>query len=102
MAHVPCAGDAIVGAVLAHRGDDDAVRQLDTGELQRRKQSTHGAITMCGLCWKGKWAGRDHREHVASGATAALPATTDRRPPGGASQSHLGPVRVLGSPADKR
>ena len=40
MRHVPIGSDAIIGAVLAHRRDDDAVGEMKIGEPQRREQST--------------------------------------------------------------
>ena len=44
MIDVPVGGDAVVGAVLAHGRDDDAVRELEIGEPDRRKQGT-GHVT---------------------------------------------------------
>ena len=38
MGHVPVGGDAVIGAVLAHRRDHDAVRKLEVGEPDRREQ----------------------------------------------------------------
>ena len=38
MGDVPVAGAAVIGAVLAHRRDDDAVVELDAGELDGREQ----------------------------------------------------------------
>ena len=35
---VPVGGHAVVGAVLAHRRNDDAVREFEIGELDARKQ----------------------------------------------------------------
>ncbi len=32
MGHVPVIRDAVIGAVLAHRRDDDAVREAEVGE----------------------------------------------------------------------
>ena len=44
MGHVPIVADAVIGAVLAHRRDDDAVRELEAGKADGRKQSTrHGS-----------------------------------------------------------
>jgi hypothetical protein len=43
MGHVPVGHRAVVGRILAHGRDDDAVRKLDAGELDRREQVTgHG------------------------------------------------------------
>src|SRR5262249_4454766 len=43
MRDVPVAGDAVVGAVLAHRRDDDAVVEGEGGEPERREQGRgHG------------------------------------------------------------
>ena len=39
MRHVPVVADAVVGAVLAHRRDDDAVRKRQIGKFYRREQS---------------------------------------------------------------
>jgi hypothetical protein len=36
--HVPVARAAVVGAVLAHRRDDDPVGELDLGQSDRREQ----------------------------------------------------------------
>src|SRR5215510_6517342 len=41
---VPVGGHAVVGAVLAHGRDDDAVREFEIGELNGRKQGT-GHVT---------------------------------------------------------
>ena len=43
MGHMPIVADAVIGAVLAHRRDDDAVGELEAGEADGRKQGTrHG------------------------------------------------------------
>ena len=54
MGHVPVIGDAVVGAVLAHRRDDDPVRQCEIGKLDRREQSTRH----CLLTWLGEFSGK--------------------------------------------
>jgi hypothetical protein len=41
MGDVPIGTDAVVGAVLAHRRDDDAVGKLEAGEFDGREQSAH-------------------------------------------------------------
>ena len=41
---MPVGGDAVIGAVLAHRRDNDPVRELEIGEPDRRKQGT-GHVT---------------------------------------------------------
>ena len=38
--HVPIGSNAVVGAVLAHRRNHDAVREIEIRQPQRRKQST--------------------------------------------------------------
>ncbi len=49
MHQVPVIGAAVVAGILAHRRDDEAVRQLETGELDRREQSTaHGGLRLSG------------------------------------------------------
>ncbi len=40
MGHVPVVGDAVVGAVLAHRRNDDAVGNVEVGEPYGREQGT--------------------------------------------------------------
>src|SRR5262249_5907072 len=40
MVEMPVGGDAVVGAVLAHRRDDDAVDELEIGKPDRGKQGT--------------------------------------------------------------
>ena len=45
---VPTGGHAVVGAVLAHRRDHDAVREFEIGELDGRKQRT-GHVTRMDL-----------------------------------------------------
>jgi hypothetical protein len=42
MDHVPVAGVAVLGRVLAHRRDDDAILELDRADLQRLEQGGHG------------------------------------------------------------
>ena len=47
MHQVPVIGAAVVGRILAHRRDDEAVGKLETGELDGREQSTaHGGILL--------------------------------------------------------
>src|SRR5262249_24574079 len=46
--NVPIGGHAVVGAVLAHRRDHDAVREFEIGELDGRKQGT-GHVTRVDL-----------------------------------------------------
>jgi len=54
MGHVPIVADAVIARCTGTRRDDDAVRELETGKADGRKQSTrHGApliglITYCG------------------------------------------------------
>jgi hypothetical protein len=38
MLDMPIRGRAVLGAVLAHRGDHDAVGQFDRAEMERREQ----------------------------------------------------------------
>jgi len=45
---VPVGRHAVVGAVLAHGGDHDAVREFEIGELDGRKQGT-GHVTRIDL-----------------------------------------------------
>ena len=48
MAEMPIGGAAVVGAVLAHGRDDDAVRKLEIGEPDRREQGAgHEALSAC-------------------------------------------------------
>ena len=50
MHQMPVVRAAVIGGILAHRGDDDAVRKLETGQATRRKKSTHVDRTLyvCG------------------------------------------------------
>ena len=44
MAEVPIGGGAVVGAVLAHGRDDDAILEREVGKLDRREQGAgHGS-----------------------------------------------------------
>ena len=45
MGNVPVGGTAIDSAVLAHRGHDDAIIQLDAAELDRREQDACHEMT---------------------------------------------------------
>jgi hypothetical protein len=40
VSHVPVVGAAVIGAVLAHRGNNDAVRKVKSADTKRRKQCT--------------------------------------------------------------
>jgi hypothetical protein len=40
MGHVPVVGDPVIGAVLAHGRNGDAVGKLEIGKLYRREQGT--------------------------------------------------------------
>ena len=51
MIEVPIGGDTVIGAVLAHRRDHDAVREFETGEPDRREQGTWHVT-------QGGWRGR--------------------------------------------
>ena len=48
MREVPVIGDAIIGAVLAHRRNDDAVRQGQVGKFDRREQGARHRSVTCG------------------------------------------------------
>ena len=51
MHHVPVIGAAVVGGILAHRRDDDAVCKFEACQLHGRKQGTgHGQNSGDGIC----------------------------------------------------
>ena len=52
MGDVPIAGAAVTGAVLAHRRDDDAVVELDAGELDGREQRCGHEHSVDGCGWE--------------------------------------------------
>ena len=53
MSEMPIIGDAVIGAVLAHRRYDDTIRKRQVGKLDRREQRTrHRCHRLEG------WAGR--------------------------------------------
>ncbi len=66
MGHVPVVADAVIGAVLAHRRDDDAVRQCEIGKFDRREQSARH----CGSHSVG--VGKSVKRNSASRAAATL------------------------------
>src|SRR5262249_52660009 len=45
---MPLVGHAVLGGVLAHRGDEDAVRKRGAAYRERREEFRHGII----LAWK--------------------------------------------------
>ena len=48
MGLVPVGRHAVIGAVLAHRGDDDAVREVEAGEPNGREQyACHATLERC-------------------------------------------------------
>jgi hypothetical protein len=59
MRHVPVVADAVVGAVLAHRRDDDAVVERKIGEPERREQGGgHGmSFGRTGEDWEARAVG---------------------------------------------
>ncbi len=54
MDEMPVVGAAVVGAVLAHGRDDDAVCQLEAVEPDRREQMTGHEVSACGFATGGR------------------------------------------------
>src|SRR5262249_16881732 len=76
---VPVVAHAVVGAVLAHGRDDDAVVESEIGEPERREQSGgHGRASFLG--GKGGGGGDRQRATRGKGQAAASP------PQGGAAR----------------
>ena len=104
MIEVPVGGDAIVGTVLAHRRDDDPVREFEIGKPDRRKQGTGHGTRIIG--WRGQARGklehkewRDRSEAVANRqlSRTAVRATGTRRDrsesgPAGSSRAAAGQI----------
>ena len=62
MGEMPVGGGAVVGAVLAHRRDDDAVGEFDTAELDGCEESGHAISLLALHGWPG-----DHKDDGARG-----------------------------------
>jgi hypothetical protein len=73
MRRVPRARDAVIGAVLAHRRDDDAVGKIEAGELDRREKCTgHGqdSLAVRKTLWGQAAGGRIMETHVGEARRA--------------------------------